>query len=55
MGKESGEVAVIIIRTIVDKDIIMVMEDLVVLGAAVISDHMMVKLTCIVSTKVTKP
>ena len=44
MDKEDGVVAIAIIRTVEDEDIVVVMDDMVVVGAEMISDHVMVKL-----------
>ena len=44
MGKEDGVVAVAITRTVEDEDIVVVVDDIVVVGAGIISDHAMAKL-----------
>ena len=44
MDKEDGVVAIAIIRTVEDEDIVVVMDDMVVVEAGIISDHAMAKL-----------
>ena len=44
MGKEDGVVAVAITRTVEDEDIVVVVDDMVVVGARIISDHAIAKL-----------
>lgn len=40
MGKEDGVIAIIVIRTMVDKDILVVVDDIAMMGAEIILDHM---------------
>ena len=47
MGKEDGVVAVTVVRTVVGEDITIVTDDIVVMGAEIILDHMIAKLTYI--------
>ena len=54
MGKESGMVVVTVMRTELDKDIMVVMEDMIMLGTEIILYHMIVKLTHINKLKPTK-
>ena len=44
MGKKDGVVTVTVIKIEVDKDIVVVVDDVVVVGTEIISDNVMVKL-----------
>ena len=44
MGKEDGVITVAITRTLEDEDIVVVVDDMVMVGAGIISDHAMAKL-----------
>ena len=44
MGKEDGVVAVTVIRIAEDEDIVVVVDNVVVVGTEIISDHAMAKL-----------
>ena len=44
MGKKDGVVAVAILRTVENEDIVVVVDDMVMVEAGIISDHAMAKL-----------